>query len=740
MLPYRYDKQELRDKLLSLVAANKPHKLYEHNVEYAKKMKAFYTGKDQEEYLLKYKLKEDSSQQKQKIRLTNTRTQYVCHKIDNSLSELNTVDPAVFNINYGEDSKKEGDVKDIKLRQKYFHEGKPLSDYAFKRIKDLNIVDPNAFIVIEKEDVSEQFKGYAFPLEIYSHEAWQYEKKNGILQYLIAKVYEDIKVVVANNEIILQSEYEKIQKEEEAIRNKKIQTKKVKEKTIQREIYTLYGPEVIYRLSRLYKGDQMDPKSEVIKISVDRKEQTFALRTYETNNPHNPAMQVGYLQDACSDAYVSILHGAEQLFLQLMWEVSELQLAKALHGFIQKFVYAPTCNHSRPLNCSCKKDSCQTCNGTRNITKEHCNGGHYSHTGEECSVCKGQGKITHITVQDIVVIRKPETKEQEVVPLSEMVHFVELPIHILEAQEKSVQQLERDIPKAVLNFDLGSKEESKINETATGRILDMRGLYGVLGLLGKAVSHFIKHATQVQAGYLGKSEGLVVEHNYPLDLRLDTVEDKIQQRKLAVDAGLPTELIQKIDESIMVLQCNSDYTALKSYKAWEKWKPLGSKTMSERMSILAMYEDDHYLKILDSFWDYIKDDIEDELDGKKPFSMLSHTDQKALIDKYVEIYKAKLSPVADNGNANPFNGNESEGLDIPIIEEQSAGGSRQGNALAQSVGGSSLVGAINKEVAEGAVTREGGINRAMIQLGYDRATAELLVPVPPTRVPNQDLV
>jgi len=655
MLPYSYDPAQLRAKFLDLVMADKPHKWYDHTVKYAHRMKSYCTGEGQEEHLIDYKRKEDNKQIKQRIRLTNTRTQFITHKVDNSLSELENVDPANKEITYGKETKNDSWVEEIKKRLSCFHDGKSLQNYAFHRVKDLNRLDPNAFIVVEQNNINDELRNFSYPLEIYSDEAWQYEKKHGILQFLIARVYEEVEVYKTDIASFLAKEYELIEAEKAAMAlGCKAPVNATKNKA-KRSVYTLYGPNVIYRLTELFKGDQVDERSELLNLKVGTKSKAYALRTYETNNPYNPAFPVGYLRDSCSkgETYVSIFHGADKLFKQLIWEVSELHLAKALHGFIQKYVYAPACSHSRVYSeCGCDKQTCTTCykNGhkVRKTQKETCNGGRYNMTQEKCTVCKGTGKNYHVTSQDIVVIKAPETKDQQAVPLADMVHYVELPVHIIEGYQESIRELERDIYKAALNFDLGSKEDVKLNETATGRILDMRGLYAVLGKLGEAVSCFYKHAVRVQAGYLGYQEGLIVEHAYPLDLRLETIDDKITQRKSALDAGLPTESIRKIDESIMVLQCNGSNDTLQIYRAWENWRPLSSKSVTERLSVLAMYDDDHPLKVLDTWFDQIRCEITEELEGTSmPFCMMKWSDQKRIIDEKVAAYTEQYFGEAD---------------------------------------------------------------------------------------------
>ena len=642
MLLYRYDPQQLRNKLLELVRNNKPHKHYDHTVEYAKFWEAAYTGENQEEFLLMYRPKEKENQQKQRIRLNNTRTQYICHKAHNSLAQLNTVDPAIMSIGYENDNKNEIGLKDIQDRNNIFYNGKPLSKYAFERITYLNIVDPNAFVVIEQETINDELKAVAFPIEIYSDEAWQYEKKNGVLQYLISRVTEKVEVATSKDgaKQILRKEYENAKK----IKDPEYQHKKYEIGTVDRRIYTMYAPNVIYRLREIFSQSEVEDGTDVIQLYIDGKEATFVLQTFDTNNPHNPAFCVGYLPNPINkgETYASIYHGGEKLVKQLMWEVSELNLAKALHGFIQKLVYAPTCRNIRTID---------------NI-KEHCNGGTYHISGDTCNACKGTGKLVHETVQDIVVVRMPETKNEETVPLSQMVHYVEIPVHILDAQKESIKDAERDFYMAVLNFDLSSKEDVKFQETATGKILDMRGMYAVLGLLGSQVSEFFKHAVHNQAGYLGIQEGLIVQHQYPLDLRLDTLYDKIEQRKMALDAGISGEILAKIDEEIMSLQCNGHHDTVMKYRAWSRWKPFSDKPVSERLSILAAIDDDAPLKILYTFFDRIMAEIQEDLrDSSTPFYKMDYSQQKQLIDAKVQQYKDDYYPENEEENVNPFRNN-----------------------------------------------------------------------------------
>ena len=68
------------------VSEDTPHRDYQRTVDHAKWCYQIVTGDDQKEILVSYKVRETQKQVDQRIRITNSRTQYVANKVKKLLS------------------------------------------------------------------------------------------------------------------------------------------------------------------------------------------------------------------------------------------------------------------------------------------------------------------------------------------------------------------------------------------------------------------------------------------------------------------------------------------------------------------------------------------------------------------------------------------------------------------------------------------------------------------------------
>jgi hypothetical protein len=302
---------------------------------------------------------------------------------------------------------------------------------------------------------------------------------------------------------------------------------------------------------------------------------------------------------------------------------SEYDLHKALHGFIQKYVFAESCDYVAPDN------------------QDRCNGGNMNLSGKQCTRCKGTGKKVHTTVQDVILIKMPEYKEEHI-PLKDFVHYVEIPKHIIDAYKQDVKDLELDVSYAIFNKDTFTK--SDVANTAFEVKLNKQSVYNVLSDFGDNVSRLVKVLTRHAADAIGMPEGIIVDYMIPKDFRMDSVEDLLMMRKSAIDAGSPYDVVAAFDLQMLQKQNLDNPTLVDQIKAQEAWRPFKDKTLEERIMIVSMLDPLDSDKILYTYFDKIFTKIWSN-PAFNMFHKMKYLAQKTIIDKEVEAIIKEKTPV-----------------------------------------------------------------------------------------------
>lgn len=612
-----YNDQELFDIIVDTIKHSKRHKYYHDTVKHAKFCHQIMTGDDQKELLVKFK-RENEQQEEQRIKLTNSRTQYASGKIISVFDEVERSDNVVEVIKYDSPSDtKEKQLEEIHtLLDKFWGEMKAIQ-YTYEAVKRLNFYDPNAFLIVNFTpfEAKLQKTDFVYPIEVYSEQAINYEYSNGVLLYLLFYQEDEI-----------DDEDERGNPKKKVAKNYYLFAKDVSFELLELpdnkapELYAGYQYMEIEMVNAPYtyesQPSQMPAKMQNVK--------KFQWKRYETKSKRIPVMRVGYILDARTRnaTCVSPLHKAEKLLYDLIWTKSEYDLAKALHWFYQKFIYAPACTYEH---------------------EEHgyCISGKLSKSDQTCPNCDGTGMLVHTTVQDVIILRLPDNA-QEIVPLSNMVHYENIDISIGKHLQEDFKSIEADIFKAVFNSQ--AFDRSEIAVTATEKTLDLRAVKNALLSFANQCSRIYKFIIEMTAIYTDNDDGLIIQHKHPRDFKLESIEDRIAMRKALLDSGAPYQIIRDNDLAIIELQNQDNPEILQVLQARERFRPFREKTESERMFILTGLKAEDYHRILWVHFEDIMTEIafEDKARGEKPWHTLAYPEQKAIIDEKVKKIQAEV--------------------------------------------------------------------------------------------------
>jgi len=609
MRPQKVDKAKLIESLFDTVTNDKSHKNYKRTVTLAEFYHQINTGENQSELVVKYKPNETDQQKKQRIRIPNSRTPYLVNKLISQVSEVENVDNIVDNLYFEGQKENPEQLKKLKRlneRLDHFHGKDSLKRYLFETIKHFSFHDPNAFLVLEYDKFSEDPYPWPYPLEVHSKQAYNFEYKHGILQWLITRHEKQVVTELKNSD-------------------------NAEDKKRTGYKWTIYAAEysfVLEEIGILTADDGYEVREITLKDENEPRRYQYA--EFNTKNKYCPAIRIGYKADATTgrETRVAFHHPAEQLFKKLINEVAEDDLAMALHGFLQKFVYAPNC------------DYVDNSTGSANI----CINGKMSIDNSKCPQCEGTGMLVHKTVQDVVIMKMPQERE-EVIPLNQLVHYVSIPTDLIKLRKEEIKVHEKEVSLAIFNANVFDRSE--IAMTATEKRLNLRGVYNVLGEYGENFVRIYKHFVWLAANHVKAEDGLIVQYGFPKDMKMETIEELIANRGSAVNAGSPYEVVHGFDMAILAKQHRDDPDFLKTITNREVFRPFREKDVSERMFIIAQLPEDNHFRVLYSYFVDIMTEVEEENENfyKMPDTKKKET-IKSKVEEWVERYNIQSSQIA----------------------------------------------------------------------------------------------
>ena len=484
--------------ILSAVIGGQTHQDYKTVTEKAEFYRSVVTGTHQSEYILSYAPREKPEQKRQRLAIYHERTKDTTGKIRAQFEKVGAVEHTLTVEN-------NNDALTTALSE---FDGTTLQKWVEERNLFYNFIDPNAWVLIYRNELQE-----SYPVVASSAEAVDFQYKHGILKYLVI-----CKEIAAKN-------------------------KNVKE-------FTLLAPGIQITAREQAEGVESLGDGAIRKKMHDK---TYEYAIYETGTNIVPANRFGYIPDYDTDmrTYAGVLDCATSLYRKLMNVVSEADLTNALHVFLQKFQVAEPCNYRT------KTDRCRS--GVMQVSDE------------TCPNCDGAGVITHTTVQDVILVKPAdEDGEQKYIPLSERIHYPELPFDIVKHQDEKVQQYPRDISMCIFGIDVTSRPNGSVTATEIENYYD--SLNQVLYPFAQNVSKMYEFIALQIANNLDV-QNVQVSHKYNSDFELMGLSDWLKIRSEANTAKASPVVLSLIDAEILKKLTNNNTVQQTKQAVLEAVKP-----------------------------------------------------------------------------------------------------------------------------------------------------------------------
>lgn len=514
------------------------HQDYERTVKVAKWARAIVTGKGQDDMVTRFRKRESEELKKQRIEQYSPLTPVPSGQVMSIYGKVRRTDGIKEVISHPV-SETEAEVKRVISR--FFANGH-LSEYLYDKSLYYNFIDPNAFLIVEKEMTFDR-EGVvtnvnSYPFEVRSDQVVNYEYKNGLLQWLMI---DQKRTEVVNGVNVTLSDY---------------------------YFYTA-GITLHYQE---YSEDQAAPELEGYeRVTLgDTDTRFFVWRLYETGTTETPAIRFGVYLDPQTDGRTCItpLHFAEYVYQDLIEDKSLFDLTKKLHTFPQKYFYAPICEYERDGLTRCDSGFC------------------YDHKQEkhiECPSCHGTGLAYHTTEQQGIGLAMPQNKE-EFVSLSELAHYVQLPDWLPRWYTEQLNELCNRIMTAIFSDEL--QKSDNMTETATAHLLNLDKIYDRLEPFSTGISAMYEKAVRVTGQYLGVNQ-LEVSHKFPTDYGMENERQLFEKLRLAIDSNAPAGVVDAIKRQILKKTYKNTPEQVDRILAYDRWKPFKNHP-PEMISMILM--------------------------------------------------------------------------------------------------------------------------------------------------------
>jgi hypothetical protein len=609
----KIDKEKGKGILKNTIRKDLRHIDYKRVTSLASKY-AGYTIADEDELkklLRQFTPREDESLFDQRVRLTSLTTPDI---VNSMITPMYKIGRTTANERCVWDKKDDSEKNEAELNEvsSKFYGELSVKDYLTTRMVDLDSIDPNSFIIVEfsgkVDPANPETKADPYPFEVNSQEAINYEYINNELQWLIV--------------MIGQSEKFTIYLDDDSI----VATRITKEQMVQ------------------IKAE--NPQAEIFFKNEEEKEAgpIFLIEEFNHKAGRVPARRVGTKLDPKTRyrTCVPMIHPAQSYLEKAIKTISEFDLTNALHTFPKIFRYDEICPGNMAKGLVCQSGILTT--------------------GEKCPECKGTGwKSQTSTAQEFIVKLPKDPKDM--VSLENMLAYKAPPAELLEFQKNlGLYELRQAAIKAVYNSDTYVSDSTA--KTATEKNIDLESVYDTLKPFGDNWSGMYKHIIYVCAAYRDLEQGLRVEHAFPKDLKMKSLNILLDDLKKANDSGAPSYVKKSIHRDIAHKMYIDQPDELLKLHVKELFYPFSGKTESEINIILTNQLKSKFDMVLYANFDQIFDELEQEQSlNSINFYKMDFIKQRDLVRKKVEEYKLVIDSEEEAVRAIPFGSDLNKNLD-----------------------------------------------------------------------------
>lgn len=620
-----------------LIESGEVHRDYTRTVELAETYKIFITGENIGKKLIQFVQREDKDLFAQRLRLTKATTPAMAASLRQPFAKVTRTDRIKKEFTVKQEKSK---IAVEKMMGTFYGAARKQNrglDYWIKtRFQELQFSDPNAWVVVEWEAAGLNEVLKPRPFEVSAKEAVNYFAVNDEVKWLLVKQCIHYKgfgrkpnpnAVKAPGYVLPELTEAKKQ---DGFRY-----------TLYDEDYTLVYEQIDSEYIKA-SGRKLEAWESIITIG----ELEYIYAFYEPKLGYAPVLRIGYKRDEATNGrtFVNPWHDALCFFEKSLKTVSELDLTMTLHVFPQKIQYVQACKGPDKNNL-CREGKLKD--------------------DSECPACKGSGYKLHTTAGDAILLKMPETSQDQI-DLDKILVYKAPPIDLVKFQNEYVQQLKQEAHQAVYNSLVfvrknGSGIEGQTIQTATENENNYQSIYDTLEPYTEKISEVWRDLVTTFAILSGENiEDVKVTHEYNADFKLKTADVLMIERKSATESGAPGFLIESIDDDLANITYVGDPLGMIKYRVRRRFFPFMGSTPEQIAEQIASQYVPEEPKILYLNFNAIFKEIESEVPGF--YELTDAVTQSKIVLAKVADYQKRLKDqtpaitLDSFRNSNPFNG------------------------------------------------------------------------------------
>jgi len=578
-------------KLIEIIAADEYHANYERTIEVANDGRIFTTGDGIDEKITSVRTRESKQQKEQRVRITKPLAPVSVEMIKKYFRKLRKTDGVKKNAKWRNENQTA--KRNLETALMDFYAGQTVESYLFDVLEDYTFLDPNAFLVINRENVIDEqgrITGVrVYPTEYPSETIRHYQYRHGILDWLL--------IEEKTTEVVRRMEQD------------------VSE-------FRMYGPGwVLHVLEYVAERPNFEGYTDTeIAIQGTTKSRYFVYRMYENGTTEVPAIRLGAYLDGRTKSKTAItpMEPVKPLVEKLISIGSLHDLTVFLHSIPRR------------------KELVEQCNYHDNETGYYCESGWLT-KDTPCPRCKGTGDKSITSEQDMIRILLPANFTPDDIPdLAKMAHTESADVDLLRWQQEKIDWLMKFIVYATMTRDAVTMAE--VSRTATEMVLNNQEAYDKIQPYAELYSQAYMLIARVTAQYQDAADGLMVSHHFPDDYQFETESELLDKLEKAKNNGAPYDYLSRLKQMLIRRQTRSVEEAERA-KAWDKWLPWPDMS-DEMLSLLLTDRDPRDPKrVLRENYYQIRTEIEQETNGL--FYLLAYDRQREVIEaKVAEVTEA----------------------------------------------------------------------------------------------------
>jgi hypothetical protein len=559
------------------------HEFYDHTVKVAKECHSYMTGTKQEKLLRRFKSRETDSQMTQRENLFLSPTRGAISPISNIYRKIRFLDPDTVKKRPTLEGAKE-DALTTFMNNAW--ENQTIEDYLYDISEFYNFYDPNAQIIIqerrERNSDGDVENIVIYPLEANSEQVVNYHLEQGKIEWTVLeyKAFEKLKST-----------------------NGKRQISK----------FYIYAPGV--ELWYLEYHETIPPSfTRLAELKTGSKLRKFAVYEFQTTTVETPAFRVGcYMDPETQNSTFSPPYWEAIMKLDEIVRDKSMQDVNIVgHYYPKEYVFSPSCDYvDKEKNLKCVD----------------------GYVGmETCPACGGKSYDLHISEQDRIILALPPGT-MEVPDLSKLIYWHLPPDWLAKYMDERLTNTEKAIFRLTFNTELLDKPTGE-TPTATGEIIDYEAIQQKLTPYAKIISDNWRKSIRIAIQYLEAWEkGLPVEHSFPKDHKLQTLEQLIAYYAKAKAAGLPYFILRSIEDKIIAKEQVDNPQLANLYKAFRNHLPFKDKDPSSIIRILQDRATDDFDRLV---WENSDKIYQLLIVRKDNFAEMKYDAQREVIQQLIE--------------------------------------------------------------------------------------------------------